>query len=144
MAKQSTYLKILVCCLFYLMLILALLPRLQKHCLRFIFIAESRKKNIEIKIKSIIDRQLTCSIALLAPLGGARELPVQHLASCRGSEPQTLGKAVLCPYKAAIHPLPSSSPVPFLSLSQTWGIFRESASASLPFLIRSSACCQRF
>lgn len=142
---QTINLKILVCCLLYLMLILALLPPLQKHCLRFIFIAESRKQAIEKKkIKSTLDRQLTCSIALLAPLGGARELPVQHLASCRGSEPQTLGKAVLCPYKAAIHPLPSSSPAPFLSLSQTWGIFRESASASLPFLIRSSACCQRF
>lgn len=37
----------------------------------------------------------------------------------RGSAPQTLGKAVLCPYKAAIHPLPSSSPAPFLCLSQT-------------------------
>lgn len=32
---------------------------------------------------------------------------------------------MLCPYKAAIHPLASSSPAPFLCLSQTWGIFTE-------------------
>lgn len=62
---------------------------------------------------------LSCSITLVAPLGGVEELLVQHLASCRGSEPQTLGKAALCPYKVAIHPLPSSSPAPFLCLSQT-------------------------
>lgn len=50
-----------------------------------------------------------CRVALIAPLGGAEQLLLQHLASGRGSEPQTLGKAALCPYKAAIHPLPSSS-----------------------------------
>lgn len=61
------------------------------------------------------------------------------LAPCRGSEPQSLGKAALCPYKAAIHPLPSSSPAPFLCRSQTGGIFTESSSADLPGLIRSWA-----
>lgn len=106
----------------------------------FIYLSGSGKPSV----KTVKTKICSTSISLVAPLGGAEELLEQHLAPCRGSEPQTLGKAVLCPYKAAIHPLPSSSPAPFLCLSQTWGIFTESASASLPFLIRSSACCQYF
>lgn len=73
------------------------------------------------------------------PLDGAKEPFVQHLSSnCKGDgrrlAAQTLGKATLCPYKAAIHPLPSTSLRH--CLSQTVGIFTESS-----FLIRSSACC---
>lgn len=83
------------------------------------------------------------SIVLIGPLGGAEQLFVQHLAPCLGSEPQTLGKALLCPYKAAIHPLPSSSPAPFLCLSQTRGIFTECLSQpGLPYLELSSSVLQ--
>lgn len=85
---------------------------------------------------------MDCSFALAAPLGGTGEPLVQHLAWRRKSEPQTLGKALLWPYKAGIHLLPSSSPAPFLCLSQTWGIFTERVPQhSPPCLIRSSTCC---
>lgn len=79
-----------------------------------------------------------CSITWAAPLGGDEELCVQQLASCRGSEPQTLGKQhfVHIRLQSIRFPLPPS----FSDLRD----ITERAVASLPFLIRSSACCQCF
>lgn len=83
---------------------------------------------------SAID-SLNRSCAGVAPLGGAEELFVQQLARCLRSEPQTLGKAVLYPYKAAIYPLPSSSPAACPPFSDLRDICREKAEAARPSLL---------
>lgn len=80
------------------------------------------------------------------------------LAVCRGSTLQTLGNTKLCPYKAAIHPLPSSSLLPFpplplsfspslflasclsLSFSDLRDIYRELHAARAAYLIRTRPC----